>query len=111
MNSKTPPSPAQAIVRALMEEGPEDSSGLDDARDFLNTEVPGPIPIHRAKDLTPVQQRYWHALARRDAHNWDLLDPWRTDVRELRKLYPTGTRVYQGAVSGRYGKSSRRITL
>ena len=70
------------------------------------------VLIHREAELTPHRRLYW----RKFADSWvgktcGLIDPWRTDVRELRKLYPAGTVVYQASTGGKYGKSSRRITL
>lgn len=66
--------------------------------------------IHRAADMTSGMARYWNSLAAKRS-NLDVIDPWRTPLKELRNYYPAGTKVYRASTGGRWGKSAQIVVL
>lgn len=56
--------------------------------------------IHRESDVSESRINYWRRLA--GTGNYDVVDPFRTPLLELRQIYPSGTRVYRAATGGRW---------
>jgi len=67
--------------------------------------------IHNRRKMTVAMARYWYALAKRMSYKVQIVDPWRCNLDYLRSIYPAGVKVYQASTSGRWGKSSRIVTL
>jgi hypothetical protein len=57
----------------------------------------------KARDVASVVQALL-ARGRRLAGRVDLVDPWRTDLRDLRAEYGRGIKVYRASTGGLWGK-------
>lgn len=68
-----------------------------------------PAIIHRADQMSAGQACYWTCLSRKTRA--DVVDPHRCSLRDLRAVYPSGTRVYRASTGGKWGKSAVIVTL
>lgn len=62
---------------------------------------------------SPHARKYWESLARKLAGQVDVIDPVRVDLRDLRKARPDliGKKLYRASTGGKWGKSSKIVTL
>lgn len=67
--------------------------------------------IHRADEMTVHMARYWLRRQVDLAGLIDLIDPWRTPLSVLRRIYPRGLRLYRASTGGAYGRSVERKVL
>lgn len=55
--------------------------------------------------LTPMQLRYWRALAKKMAGRCEYVDPFRDSIRSLKSRGFYG-RIYRASTGGKWGKSA-----
>lgn len=69
--------------------------------------------ILNASRMTAGMARYWNRLAERLTGNVDIIDPWRSNLRELRSRHPElkGRKIYRASTGGTHGKSAQITVL
>jgi len=65
--------------------------------------------IRMSDRMSAGMAKYWEKLA--TSSRYDVVDPWRASLLQLRQEYPVGTRVYRASTGGRWGKSHQVVTL
>ena len=64
------------------------------------------ITIVNAQNMTKHMAVYWNRKARDLNGRVDVIDPWRFVMKDLRKVFRSGLKVYRASTGGRWGKSS-----